>query len=152
MVLLLAPAYARGDERHLVRPGALCQPVEGSADSVDYDHKGVFNIASAPAAVHCPLPGWNTGEQVDQIAVVVYDQSSSANIECTVRATNFKGETQFSNKKNTTGGGPGTPFSVLLFRPTTVPLGWFWTVQCELPAQESGSFSRVGFLKIQTQF
>jgi hypothetical protein len=150
IALFLIPTAATAQVRYLVRPGVLCQPLADSRDKVDYDHRGAFNTASVPATVNCPIPTWNRTELVSAIAVVLYDGSSTAEIECTAEATDYKGDTQWFNRQSTPPGGTG--LQTLAFQPTGVVLGWLWTLQCILPAQQSGEFSRVTLIRMTSTF
>ena len=94
-----------------------------SRNYLNHHQYGVSNLSNtAVATVECALPvvcavgGCPTGP----CKVYVYDRSTTANVSCTLRQTNCRGDALWQQTLSSTGGGPGTA------NPTELHL-WNWT-------------------------
>lgn len=139
--------------------GSVCQAIASSRLQVEYNQYGVFNTGSTLATVICPLPLNNATSSLESmtnmLAVIVYNRSNTTNLTCTLLETDTTGGTVlFSQSMSLSPLGPGSSSRQFLFDPSSAggAITGVWSLQCNLPAVQSGDFSIVSAITVQTTY
>jgi hypothetical protein len=114
-----------------------------------HDQYGVSNLSNtAVATVECALSGVceDFPCSVKNAWVFVYDRSTTANVSCTMRQTDYRGVVVWQQTLSSTGGGPGTEAIQLFFGsapPNPASGAFYLSMRCSLPRKQSGWSSAV---------
>jgi hypothetical protein len=158
MVLTLVAANAHATSRLHTVHGTICQPTSTSVGSIEYTQFGTQNISTtATANVECPLPidyqVLPVIEVLDQVQLIAYDRSTTADVSCSLRNVDVSGNVLMSLPKSTSGGGPGTGSQAVVFTPPAgTMISGIWSLVCSIPAVQSGAFSHVTTVLISSHF
>jgi hypothetical protein len=150
-LVLALSAPARAAEIYKVH-GSACQPSLSGRQDVEYNQWGISNASASPRVVHCPLVSQAFDEPhlvLQSADLTLYDRSTAADVECTVRVVTFFGQVIFEGLVKTSGGGPGTgPQYRGLFLPEVAATDHTVVASCVLPGAVGDARSVVTRLEV----
>jgi len=155
LVLPLGLALTSSDalaSRSFRYPGAVCQPVQGSAGCVEYSQYGVHNTCGSTATVECALPIDTTTStiiNVDYWSLALYDRNTSTNVSCTLNKVYIDGSIQYTTTLTSSGSSASNIY--LTVGPGLAQNGnYTWRARCTIPAVQSGNFSHIVMTQLLT--
>ncbi len=148
VTLLPAGAQAQQYRYH----GSVCQPTNGSRNSVDYNRFGVGNVStSATVTVECPIAQPVVNGFIASVTVFVYDRNagSGSPVSCQLQPVTTQGEPTSPILSAQTPAGESASPQVLEFFPDDNDLpAWLWRVRCRIPPRSNGNTSYITSLDL----
>jgi hypothetical protein len=148
--------------RQFFYSGAVCQPLDGSANA-NYSQFGVHNVGATPLTVVCPLPisvtrlppgppGTLLTENVYTVQVDAYDRDPGPNlanaVTCTLRNLGGDGNPIYSSTPQSTGFSGPSMMALTFTPPTGTTFNLMWDVVCTIPAAIGTSYSHVTNIQV----
>ena len=144
--VILLPSSAAHAQYEWPSPATNCTAGKGDNANIDYNSTAAFNTSTTSVAkVYCPIPYESfilfTNTTMDPIVDLNYiDQSSTADVRCTLHVDLFDGTPQVSQTMLSTGVHDAAVHSFTwTFSRDLIGAGRVYSVSCTIPAASSST-------------